>query len=154
MPNAAVRQAAVLLLLALAAADAPAQALRERLQQAREASRQPAARPPELPVGTRVLRDLAYGDDPRQRFDVYLPAKPLDAAPVILVVHGGGWANGNKDNPGLVDGKAGKWLPEGRVLVSTNYRMRPDTAPLDQARDVARALAQVQRLAPEWGADP
>lgn len=39
MPNAAVRQAAVLLLLALAAADAPAQALRERLQQAREASR-------------------------------------------------------------------------------------------------------------------
>ena len=86
--------------------------------------------------------------------DVYLPAKPLDAAPVILVVHGGGWANGNKDNPGLVDGKAGRWLPEGRVLVSTNYRMRPDTAPLDQARDVARALAQVQRLAPEWGADP
>ena len=154
MPNAAVRQAAVLLLLALAADDAPAQALRERLQQAREASRQPAARPPELPAGTRVLRDLAYGDDPRQRFDVYLPAKPLDAAPVILVVHGGGWANGNKDNPGLVDGKAGKWLPEGRVLVSTNYRMRPDTAPLDQARDVARALAQVQRLAPEWGADP
>lgn len=154
MPNAAVRQAAVLLLLALAAADAPAQALRERLQQAREASRQPAARPPELPAGTRVLRDLAYGDDPRQRFDVYLPAKPLDAAPVILVVHGGGWANGNKDNPGVVENKAAYWLPKGYVLVSINYRMRPDTAPIDQARDVARALADVQKRAPSWNADP
>ena len=143
MPNAAVRQAAVLLLLALAAADAPAQALRERLQQAREASRQPAARPPELPVGTRVLRDLAYGDDPRQRFDVYLPAKPLDAAPVILVVHGGGWANGNKDNPGLVDGKAGKWLPEGRVPFAD---ARCFAVPVDAELPAAFWVALLDRL--------
>lgn len=154
MPTAFTRLAATLLALAFVVPAAPAQGLRERLQRAREASRQPAAQPPDLPAGTRVLHDLAYGDDPRQRFDVYLPAQTLPGAPVILFVHGGGWANGNKDNPGVVEGKAGKWLPEGRVLVSTNYRMRPDTAPLDQARDVARALAQAQRLAPEWGADP
>ena len=152
--NAIARVAAAALVLALASHAATAQSLRERLQQAREASRQPAAQLPDLPAGTRVLRDMAYGDDPRQRFDVYLPAQPLHDAPVILFVHDGGWANGNKDNPGVVEGKAGKWLPEGRVFVSTNYRMRPDTAPLDQARDIARALAQVQRLAPAWGADP
>ena len=152
--NAIARVAAAALVLALASHAATAQSLRERLQQAREASRQPAAQLPDLPAGTRVLRDMAYGDDPRQRFDVYLPAQPLHDAPVILFVHDGGWANGNKDNPGVVEGKAGKWLPEGRVFVSTNYRMRPDTTPLDQARDIARALAQVQRLAPEWGADP
>ena len=156
MPVAVIRVAACLLALALAvtASDVPAQGLLERLRSAREASRQPAAQPPDLPAGTRMLRDLVYGEDPRQRFDVYLPAQSLQVAPVILLVHGGGWANGNKDNPGVVEGKAGKWLPEGRVLVSTNYRMRPDTAPLDQARDVGRALAQVQRLAPDWGADP
>lgn len=142
------------LLLLVLVDSSSAQGLRERLQQARETSRQPAAQPPDLPAGTRVLRDMAYGDDPRQRFDVYLPARPQPGAPVILFVHGGGWANGNKDNPGVVEGKAGKWLPEGRIFVSTNYRMRPDTAPLDQARDVARALAQVQRLTPQWHADP
>ena len=140
--------------IGLAVPSLQAQSLRERVAQAREASRQPAARAPELPAGTHVLRDLAYGPDPRQRFDAYLPARPLHGAPVILFVHGGGWANGNKDNPGMIEGKAGRWLPEGWVLVSTNYRMRPDTAPLDQARDVARALAEVQRLAPQWGADP
>ena len=129
-----------------------AQTFRERLQQAREASRQPAARSPALPAGASALRDVAYGDDPRQRFDFYLPAQPRNA-PILLFVHGGGWANGNKDNPGVVENKAAYWLPKGYILVSTNYRMRPDTAPLDQARDVARALADVQRRAPEWNGD-
>ncbi|MBD9480520.1 alpha/beta hydrolase [Pseudoxanthomonas sp. PXM02] len=129
-----------------------AQTFRERLQEMRDASREPAARTPTLPAGTRALRDVAYGDDPRQRFDVYLPAQPK-SAPIILFVHGGGWANGNKDNPGVVENKAAYWLPKGYILVSTNYRMRPDTAPLDQARDVARALAAVQKRAPEWKGD-
>lgn len=129
-----------------------AQTFREHLQDMREASRQPAARSPTLPAGARALRDVSYGNDPRQRFDVYLPAQPNDA-PIILFVHGGGWANGNKDNPGVVENKAAYGLPKGYILVSTNYRMRPDTAPLDQARDVARALAVVQKRAPEWNGD-
>lgn len=132
---------------------AEAQGFRERLEEAREASRRPAATPPVLPAGARALRDVAYGSDPRQRFDVYLPAQTRNA-PVLLFVHGGGWENGNKDNPGVVEDKAAYWLPKGYILVSTNYRMRPDTAPLDQARDVARALAKVQQLAPQWDADP
>ena len=147
----------MLLLLVIASLATPplqAQALRERLEHAREASRQPALRAPELPPGTRVLHDLAYGPDPRQRFDAYLPGRPLAAAPAIVFVHGGGWANGNKDNPGVIEAKAAKWLPEGVALISTNYRMLPDTAPLEQARDVARALAEVQRRAPQWGVDP
>lgn len=129
-----------------------AQTFHQRLEQARDASRQPAAHAPKLPAGARALRDIAYGDDPRQRFDVYLPAQPREA-PIILFVHGGGWANGNKDNPGVVENKAAYWLPKGYLLVSTNYRMLPDTVPLDQARDVARALAAVQERAAEWGGD-
>ncbi len=154
MPTVPAGLSAVLLALALVAGHASAQGWRERLQQARQASREPATQPPQLPAGTRALVDIAYGDDARQRFDAYLPARPVPGAPVILFVHGGGWANGNKENPGVVEGKAGQWLPKGSVLVSTNYRLRPATAPLDQARDVARALAQVQRMAPDWGADP
>jgi arylformamidase len=139
--------------LATNALDASAQSLRERLAARRAESVLPNKQAPVLPAGARTLHDIAYGSDPRQRFDVYLPASPHNA-PVILFVHGGGWANGNKDNTGIVDNKAAYWLPKGYVLVSTNYRMRPDTAPLDQARDVARALAEVQKLAPQWQADP
>lgn len=119
-----------LVALALMAATADAQTFRQRIAQAREASRQPVTTPLLLPPGARALRDVSYGSDPRQRFDVYLPAQPRNA-PIILVVHGGGWANGNKDNPGVVENKAAHWLPQGYVLVSTNYRMRPDAAPLD-----------------------
>jgi len=138
--------------LAITVAVADAQGLRQRIADRRAASRQPAATLAPLPPGARALRDVAYGSDPRQRFDVYLPAQPRNA-PIILMVHGGGWANGDKDNSGVVENKLAHWLPEGYVLVSANYRMRPDTAPLDQARDVARALAKVQLLAPDWHAD-
>lgn len=101
------------------------------------------------------LRDVAYGDDPRQRMDVYLPSGQLpDArAPVIFMVHGGAWMVGDKAARGVVQGKLARWLPRGLALVSVNYRLLPQADPLEQARDVARALAQAQRQAAGWGAD-
>ncbi|WP_368564720.1 alpha/beta hydrolase [Pseudoxanthomonas sp. UTMC 1351] len=150
--NILLRAAQLLCVLLIVPPPLAAQTFRERLEQARDASRQPAAHVPTLPAGARALRDIAYGDDPRQRFDVYLQAQPHEA-PILLFVHGGGWANGNKDNPGIVENKAAYWLPKGYILVSTNYRMLPDTMPLEQARDVARALAAVQKRAAQWGGD-
>ncbi len=138
-------------LLLLAAAAASAGNLRERIAARRAASAAVAEAP--LPPGTQVLRDLPYGDDPRQRFDVYLPADAHDA-PLIVFVHGGAWAIGDKDNPGVVPNKAAYWLPKGFAFVSVNYRMLPEAEPLTQADDVAHAVAAVQRLAPEWNADP
>ena len=38
--------------------------------------------------------------------------------------------------------------------MSINYRLVPDLGPLEQADDVARAIAAVQRLAPNWGGGP
>ena len=104
------------------------------------------------PAGPRVMRDVAYGTDPAQRFDVYLPAGARDA-PLLFFVHGGGWANGDKDNRGLAN-KRDYWLAKGYAVASSNYRMLPDTAPLEQAGDVASAIAFAQRKAPEWGVDP
>ncbi|RID98418.1 alpha/beta hydrolase [Simplicispira hankyongi] len=134
--------------------------LRERLQQralqaqlwddeADSSRSQPA---PVLPAGTRVLRDLAYGPDRLQRMDVYLPAH-AQAAPVLFLVHGGGWRRGDKTHGRLIDQKLAHWLPRGVVVVSINYRMLPQAAPDLQAQDVAQALAWAQQQAPGWGAD-
>ena len=134
--------------------------LRERLQQratqaqpwddqADSRRSQPA---PVLPAGTRVLRDLAYGPDPLQRMDVTLPAH-AQAAPVLFLVHGGGWRRGDKTHDRLIDHKLAHWLPRGVVVVSINYRMLPQAAPDLQAQDVAQALAWAQQQAPGWGAD-
>lgn len=109
--------------------------------------------PATLPPGVRVLRDVPYGGDPAQRFDVYLPARPTARAPVIFLVHGGGWRRGDKAARSVVENKVARWVPQGIVLISTNYRMLPGTAPIGQAQDVARALAAAQAQAAGWGAD-
>ena len=105
-----------------------------------------------LPANARVLRDVAYGSDPRQRFDVYVPSQ-VQHAPVIFMVHGGGWRRGAKAMTNVVANKIARWLPRGFIVISTNYRMRPDTSPLQQAGDVALALATAQRQAAQWGGD-
>lgn len=106
-----------------------------------------------LPAGARVERDLAYGMDPLQRLDVYHPAK-ADNAPVILMVHGGGWSRGNKALWRVVRNKVNHWVGRGYLLVSTNYRMAPSADPVAQSADVARALAFVQAHLSSWGGDP
>ena len=42
--------------------------------------------------------DLPYvtNGHPRQILDLYLPEKPSASRPLVVVVHGGGWRNGDK----------------------------------------------------------
>ena len=125
------------------------QRFRQRLEQRRAAT--PRA---DLPAGTRVERDIAYGRDPKQRYDVYLPARVQPGAPILFMVHGGGWRRGDKASPGVVGNKAAYWLNQGFVFVSTNNRLVPDVDPMQQAEDVATAIASMQQHARQWGADP
>ena len=107
----------------------------------------------ELPEGVTLQRDLAYGSDPRQQLDVYLPAAATELAPIIFLVHGGAWKFGDKRATGVIDNKVRRWVTRGFILVSINYRMLPDANPLQQAEDVARALAYVQQHAAEFHGD-
>ena len=105
-----------------------------------------------LASGAPTLADQAYGPAPEQRFDLHAPAGAT-AAPLILMVHGGGWTFGDKEMGRVVDHKTERWLPRGIAFVSINYRMQPVAPPLEQARDVARALAEVQKNAEKYGID-
>lgn len=113
-----------------------------------------AARGERGAVPGKALRDIPYGSDPRQRFDVYLPAQAASDAPVIFMVHGGGWRTGDKAETAVVENKVPYFTGRGYLLVSINYRMLPDADPLVQAQDVALALATAQRKAASWGGDP
>lgn len=114
-----------------------------------EAQTMPAAR--DAPAMPAPMRDVAYGPDPAQRFDIDLPARTV-GAPTVFYVHGGGWAFGDK--AWQVANKRARWTGAGVFFVSTNYRMRPVADPLEQARDVARALAEAQRVVARAGGDP
>lgn len=132
--------AALLVLLALPTEAGP---LRDRI-----AERRQQAAPYEQ------LSDVAYGPHERHRFDIYLPKPRPTGAPVILLVHGGGWRHGDKAADSVVEHKVRHWVSQGVILVSTNYRLLPETGPLDQVQDIARALAAVQQKAAGWGGDP
>lgn len=116
----------------------------------RRAARQEALTAAQSPAH----RDVAYGRDPSQTLDVYVPAAaPAQGAPVIFMVHGGAWAIGDKASSHVVRHKAARWLPKGLLFISVNYRMLPKADPLEQARDVALALAFAQQQAASWGGD-
>ena len=100
----------------------------------------------------RIIRNVHFGPDLRERFDVYAPPDAKNA-PVIFIVHGGAWAYGDKSARGVAEHKVERWVPRGFIVVSTNYRMLPDADPLAQARDVGRAIAVAQQQAASWGGD-
>lgn len=130
--------------------------LRERLAQRRtEKQEQVAETQPSkiaLPAGVKLVKDVRYGSDKLQTFDVYIPANAKNAA-VIFMVHGGGWRDGDKTNSRVVENKLKHYASLGYIFISVNNRLLP-TTPTDQAADVAHALATAQQHAPEWGADP
>jgi acetyl esterase/lipase len=150
--NAAMPFLRTLLCLALllAAAPAPATTRQDLGDLVAERNR----RAEKLPDSTRVLRNYAYGPDARQKLDVYRADGPVRDAPVIVMVHGGGWITGDKALTGVVGAKAVRWLDRGFLFVSVNYRFVPNVDVPAQADDVARALAVVQAKARDWGGDP
>ncbi|MGZ5819736.1 MAG: alpha/beta hydrolase [Burkholderiaceae bacterium] len=106
-----------------------------------------------LPPGVKLVKDFPFGSDARQRMDIYLPPGATDA-PVVLMVHGGGWRLGDKAMSNVVRNKVARWVPKGIIFISINYRMLPSHDPLQQSEDVMRALATAQSHAQQWGGDP
>lgn len=118
------------------------------------AFRQPAPAAAQTPASAApAMREIAYGPDPAQRFDLYLP-RQTTGAPTIFYVHGGGWRRGDKAMRGLIEAKQKRWTAAGAIVISTNYRMLPGTDPLEQARDIARAVAKAQDTVASLGGDP
>ena len=113
----------------------------------------PAAEAAPSIASSPTLRDLAYGPDPHQRLDVHLPSHPV-AAPTIVYVHGGGWQGGDKASPAAIDAKRRRWNALGAIVLSVDYRRVPAVDPIEQARDVGRAIAWAQARAARAGGDP
>jgi acetyl esterase/lipase len=101
--------------------------------------------------GYRVERDLAYGDDPRQRLDVYVPDGLAGPAPVALFFYGGRWQAGAKDQFHFV-GQA--LASRGFVTVIPDYRRHPEAGFPRFVEDGAAAAAWVRGHGAELGADP
>lgn len=96
--------------------------------------------------------DVPYGLDDAQKYDVYLPENRANA-PIIIMVHGGAWTGGDKQDDNVAQAKAGYFVARGYIFVSLNYRLLPKSDPLIQAADVALGIANIQKNAAKWDGD-
>lgn len=101
---------------------------------------------------------MTYGSYAAQKLDVHIPQHDIGSNtpfPIIIMVHGGMFCGGDKDQKNVVFNKVRRWLPKGFLFVSVNYRTLQDDADvLTQASDVASAIAYVQEHAAQWGGNP
>jgi len=94
---------------------------------------------------------IAYGDDPRQKLDIYRPVTALRDAPVVVFFYGGSWNSGSKDDYGFV-GEA--LASRGIVVVIADYRLYPQVRYPAFLQDGAQAVAWAHQHSAEYGGDP
>jgi len=102
-------------------------------------------------------KDISYGDDPRQKADVFSPrpdagnAAPAGGYPVVVFFYGGSWNQGNRKDYRFV---AEALTSKGMVVVLADYRLYPQVRYPDFLVDSARAVAWAWRNAATYGGNP
>jgi acetyl esterase/lipase len=111
-----------------------------------------------------VWRDEAYGNHARQMLDVFtspalrsrrVPLAPGAGKPVVVFVHGGGFARGAKHTPGspFYD-NIGLWAAGyGLVGVTVNYRLAPEHTWPSGIEDMAAIVAWLKTNIARYGGD-
>ena len=99
-----------------------------------------------------IVKNIAFGDDPLQKLDVYVPAKQKDTSkPVIVFFYGGRWESGSKDMYAFIGNKLAN---QGFVTVIADYRKYPQVRFPVFVQDGAKALAWVDEHIQAYGGDP
>jgi acetyl esterase/lipase len=112
---------------------------------------------PTRPLPT--IADFPYGNDsPRQKFDFW-QAKSDTPTPLVVLIHGGGWVNGDKSSYG--NRPINQYLSAGISVAAINYRfireaMDQQVQPPVKAclEDAALAIQTLRSKASEWNIDP
>ncbi len=107
--------------------------------------------------GAQTWNDVAYGTEPRQQLDLFLP-DGKSGWPVAIFVHGGSWTSGDKGlRVGGADvyGNIGRYLAgQGIGVAVINYRLQPQVGWREQVADVARATMWVHQNIASRGGRP
>ncbi len=102
--------------------------------------------------GYQKLADKAYGDENRQKLDIYLPAHTRSDHPLKTVVffYGGSWDSGSKADYKFV---AEALTSAGYIVVIPDYRLYPEVVFPAFVDDGARAVTWVFEHINEYGGE-
>lgn len=104
----------------------------------------------DVPSKFRCLRDLSYGDDPEEKLDLVLPARPRNA-PVLLFLHGGQWQWLSKDDSLF---PAPPFVERGAIFAAASFGAVPDVPLETLVERSRRALAWLLGNISKHGGDP
>lgn len=93
--------------------------------------------------------NVPYGSHPQQKMDIHLPEK-AGPHPVMMMIHGGGWHWGDKENR---DQAARQYCKNGFAVFNINYRLGENSSFFtmdDKLDDIERALNYVYDYKEEW----
>ncbi len=105
--------------------------------------------------GVEVRRGIRYGDDPRQKYDLFLPAGPECNRPAVLFVHGGAFTEGHRNRTDEIYANVLYFLARhGIVGVNVGYRLAPHACFPEATRDIAAVVHAMRDTAAPIGVDP
>ncbi|XP_031279274.1 probable isoprenylcysteine alpha-carbonyl methylesterase ICMEL2 isoform X2 [Pistacia vera] len=100
---------------------------------------------------SQVRRSVVYGDQPRNRLDLFLPTTSDGQKPVVVFVTGGAWIIGYKAWGLLL----GRQLAERNIIVACiDYRNFPQGTISDMVNDVSEGISFVCNNITDYGGDP
>ena len=101
-------------------------------------------------TGYRLVADIAYGADPRQAFDLYLPATASAKPALAMFFYGGSWKSGRRQDYRFV-GQA--LASRGIAVAVADYRTYPQVQFPAFMEDAAAATAKLVVVAQRHGVD-
>lgn len=101
--------------------------------------------------GYQLHANIAYGNLPRQKLDIYVPDDVSEPAPVVVFFYGGRWENGNKEGYKFM---AQALTSIGAVAVIPNYRLYPQVEFPAFVQDAAAVVAWVHAHISAYGGNP
>lgn len=105
--------------------------------------------------GVMVHRDIAYGDHPRQAFDLFLPDNATAPTPVVLFVHGGAFVSGHRNRTEQIYSNVTSYLArQGIAGINTGYRLANDVKYPGATEDIARVVAWIRTHAADHNINP
>ncbi|EOY02188.1 hypothetical protein QUC31_013391 [Theobroma cacao] len=98
-----------------------------------------------------VRRSIIYGEQPRNRLDLYLPKGSQGPKPVVAFITGGAWIIGYKAWGSLL----GQQLSERDIMVACiDYRNFPQGTISEMVKDASQGISFVCNNIAEYGGDP
>lgn len=101
-----------------------------------------------------VRRDIAYGNHPRQTFDIYLPDDSNGGRAALLFVHGGAFLDGHRNRTDEIYSNVPRYFARNGVVgINIGYRLADAVQYPGATEDVATAVAWARAHAGELGVD-